>query len=514
MNRWIALANDMSKITKSSIYKRRYPLAIITISLLLIIILLITGLYAPNGLAQTEINSAVASHKLGFANLFEAHNIVNLPYKILQKLSINIFGLSIFSIKLPSLLIAAITAVSLFILIAAWTDRRSAILATVIILISSRWLFLSQLGDHQVATIGLSITLTSALALLTQQSNAIYQAKKRPKYYQIALVALLLTIFVSAGLLFYFPMGVYLIFIISLTMLLHPFVRLSLKRLNKLVGNTWYFVGLTCLAVSVTPLAIGLIKDGDVATNLFNLDSFNFNLFENLKFLLKEFLDFSPQQNSLFATPWFNLSAVVLIVIGVFREIRTSYKPRSSIIIMWLFAAIVINLFSQQTTILTFVPCALSLAMGLDYILISWYRIFPRNPVARFAGLVPIVILLTSLVLYNLDAYVNAYHYQPGLANQFNTDLRLLQRQLKEHKDEPVKIIASHRFNEAEFYQILAAQNQNIIVANEYDSQSSDQQIATRLARDPLNDYDINHIITSHFTQNADRFYVYKKPQK
>jgi adenylate cyclase len=117
-------------------------------------------------------------------------------------------------------------------------------------------------------------------------------------------------------------------------------------------------------------------------------------------------------------------------------------------------------------------------------------------------------------VLYNLDAYVNAYHYQPGLANQFNTDLRLLQRQLKEHKDEPVKIIASHRFNEAEFYQILAAQNQNIIVANEYDSQSSDQQIATRLARDPLNDYDINHIITSHFTQNADRFYVYKKPQK
>ncbi len=506
----------MSKITKFSIYRQRYALALAIISLLLIIVLLITGLYAPNGLAQTEINSAVASHKLGFANLFESHNIVNLPYKILQKFSMGIFGLSIFSIKLPSLLIAAVTAVSLFVLIDAWTDRRSATLATIIILISSRWLFLSQLGDHQVATIGLSILLTSALALLTQQANAIYQAKKRPKHYKVGLIALLLTIFISAGLLFYFPMGAYLIFIISLTMLMHPFVRLSLKRLNKLLSSTWYFIGLACLVVSLTPLAIGLIKDGDIAASLFNLDSFNFSLLNNIKFLLKEFLDFSPQQNSLFATPWFTLSAVVLIVIGAFREIRTSYKPRSSIIIMWLFAAIIISLFSQQAIILTFVPCALSLAMGLDYILVSWYRIFPRNPVARFAGLIPIVVLLSSLVLYNLDAYVNAYHYQPGLADQFSTDLRLLQKELKNHGGgyEPIRLIASHRFNEAEFYQILVAQNHNIVVVDKYENDCKEQQIATRLARDPLNDYDINHIVTSHFAQNADRFYIYKKPQK
>lgn len=504
----------MSKITNFSIYKQRYLLALITISLLLVIVLLITGLYAPNGLAQTEINSAVASHKLGFANLFEAHNITNLPYKIVQKLSIEIFGLSILSIKLPSLLIAAVTAVSLFVLINAWTDRRSAILATIIILISSRWLFLSQLGNHQVGVIGLSILLTSALALLTQQSNAIYQAKKRPKNYQISLIILLLTIFITAGLLFYFSMGIYLIFIISLTMLLHPFVRLSLKRLNKLLGSTWYFVGLACLIVAITPLAIGIIKDSSVATNLFNLDGFNFNLLDNLKFLLSEFLDFSPPQDSLFATPWFNLSAIVLIVIGTFREIRTSYKPRSSIIVMWLFAAIVISLFSQQAIILIFVPCALSLAMGLDYILISWYRIFPRNPVARFAGLIPIVILLASLVVYNLEAYVNAYHYQPGLTNQFSNDLRLLQKQLKHYRNEPVALITSSRFNETEFYGILATQNQNLTITNAYDPHNSAQQIATRLARNPINDYDVSSILTSSLTQNADRFYIYKKAIK
>lgn len=504
----------MSKISKFSIYKQRYPLALITISLLLLIILLITGLYAPNGLAQTEIDSAVASHRLGFANLFEPHNIINLPYKILQKLSIGALGLSIFSIKLPALLITAITAVSLFILIAAWTDRRSAILSTILILISSRWLFLSQLGDHQVATIGLSIVLASALALLTQQSNAIYQSKRRAKNYKLSLIALVLAVFISAGLLFYFSMGVYLIFIISLTMLLHPFVRLSLKRLNKLLGNYWYFIGLACLIVTLVPLLISVVGDTSTATSLLNLDGFNFRLLDNIKFLLREFLDFSPTDNSLFATPWFNLSAVVLIIIGIFREMRTSYKPRSSIIIMWLFAALVISLFSQQTSLLIFVPCALSLAMGLDYILISWYRIFPRNPVARFAGLVPIATLLGSLFIYSLGSYINAYHYQPGLANQFSVDLRLLQHQLKKNKNEPVIIIASHRYNEAAFYDILASQQPNLVIANTYDADNSNQQIATRLARDPLNDYDIKNILTSHFTQNADRFYIYKKLQK
>lgn len=502
------------KITDFFLYNNRYLISSVVIALILITTLLITGLHAPGGLAQTEINSVVESHEIGFGNILEPENIIGLPFKLIQKISFGIFGLSLFSIKLPSLFITALAAIALFFLISVWTDRRSAILSTIIILISGRWLILSQLGNQTATIIGLSIILVATLTYLTDKANVLYQTRKRDLKLKLKLISLLLTIFFCSALLFYFPMGIYLIFIISLTMLLHPFIRLSLKRLNKLIGVQWYIVGLACLIVLITPLLIGVVKNINLATNLLNINNFNFELINNIKFTIREFLDFSPSRNSLFATPWFNLSAVVLIVIGIFREARTSYKPRSSIILMWLFSALVISLFSQQSAIIMFIPLSLSLAMGLDYIITSWYRIFPRNPIARFVGLVPIVTLLACLVLYNITTYVESYHYQPQLADQFSIDLNLLNKELKRHPKDNVILITSQENNETKFYEILALQNKNLKISNKFDPKTTDFQIATHRGRDSVNDFYIKKILTSHFSKNADRFYLYKKIDK
>lgn len=485
-------------------------------AVLLVIVLLITGTYAPNALTQGEIDATVSSHQLGFANLFSPENIIGLPFKLFQKLSVALLGLSTFSIKLPSLIITAISAICFFVLISIWTDRRSAILSTLIVLISGRWLFLSQLGDQSASTIAWAVILMAVLAYLTHQANTIYQNRKRKNFKtpKAKLILSLLAIFLSASMLAYFTMGIYLIFIICLTMLLHPFIRLSLKRLNDLIGRYWYIVGLSCFVVAITPLAIGIFKDGRLATTLLSVNDFNFDIVGNIKFIIKEFLDFSPEKNSFFATPWFNLSSVVLVVIGVFREARTSYKPRSSIIIMWLMTSLVLSLFSQQTSMILFVPLALSLTMGLDYIINSWYRIFPRNPVARFVGLIPIVTLLACLMFYNLSAYVDAYIYQPGLANSFNYDLNILQKQLVKMEGQEVTIIASHQNNEYNFYEILSLQNPNIKISAHFDNTLATTQIATQTSRDSVNDIDIQQILTSHLSENADRFYVYKKVEK
>ncbi len=501
------------KITDYFLYKKRYLISTVGLVLLLIAILLITGLYAPGGLAQTEIDATVESHKLGFGNLFEPENIVNLPFKLAQKISFGVFGLSNLSIKLPSLMITAVAAICLFILISTWTDRRSAILSTTIILISGRWLFISQLGTGLATSIGLSIILVTALAHLSNRANNIHQAHKYTTWQKATLVGWLLVIFAVTGLLFYFKMGLYLVFIISLTMLLHPFVRLSLKRLNKLIGVHWYFVGIFLLATILTPLIIGIFKNTTLIATLLNVNAFNFRIIDNIQFFIKEFLDFSTAQDSLLATPWFNLSAIVLIVIGIFRETRTSYKPRSSIILMWLISALTIGLFSKDASLIIFVPFALSLAMGLDYVTTSWYRIFPRNPVARFVGLIPIVALIASLTIYNIRAYTDTYLYQPGLADSFSIDLKLIKNYLRRNPDEEVVLISSLQNNEIKFYEILALQNENLTVANKFQSDlENKRQIATNLSRDPLNDSDIKMIVTSHIKDNSDRFYVYKKP--
>ena len=83
------------KISDFWIYKFRYQIGIGILSLGYLAIIIYTLFITPNGLTAGEIENTKSAVNLDFSNIF-SKNIIDLPYRLLQKISIDIFGLSNF----------------------------------------------------------------------------------------------------------------------------------------------------------------------------------------------------------------------------------------------------------------------------------------------------------------------------------------------------------------------------------------------------------------------------------
>ena len=70
-------------------------------------LLLFLPLFAQTGLSQAEIDSATSSYYLGKNGILNG-DLVDLPYRVLQKFSIVFFGLSAYAIKLPSIIVGMV----------------------------------------------------------------------------------------------------------------------------------------------------------------------------------------------------------------------------------------------------------------------------------------------------------------------------------------------------------------------------------------------------------------------
>ena len=115
----------MRKPADYTLYKYRYILSYFCIAVLLVAVLWIGVLYTPGGLREQEIKSVSQASMLSRQTL-EPSMVVNLPYYLLQRLSIFVFGVSEFSIKLPSIALGTLTMLGIFMLIrrSYWQLRR------------------------------------------------------------------------------------------------------------------------------------------------------------------------------------------------------------------------------------------------------------------------------------------------------------------------------------------------------------------------------------------------------
>ena len=109
----------MRKPADYILYKYRYVLSYFCIAVILVAVLWIGVLYTPGGLREQEIKSVSQASMLSRQTL-EPSMVVNLPYYLLQRLSIFVFGVSEFSIKLPSIALGTLTMLGIFMLIRAW----------------------------------------------------------------------------------------------------------------------------------------------------------------------------------------------------------------------------------------------------------------------------------------------------------------------------------------------------------------------------------------------------------
>ncbi len=462
------------------VYKWRYYIGYGLLGIGLVLILVFISNFVPGGLSNAEMQSVVKSASVTYKDFWSV-NAINLPYHLFQHICFAILGVSLFSIKLPSVILGFLTAVGLVLLLRQWFKPGIAILTSLIAITTSQFLFLAQYGTPDILFLFWPIWIIYIASLITNSQR-----------YRKTLVALF---FVLAALSLYTPLSVYILLVVSGSILIHPHLRFVIKQLPL----TRIIAGVVVLLLLIAPLGIAIIKNPNIGLTLLGIPNNWPDLIANINSIAIQFFGFVNMSKGTVITPFFGFGSILIILLGAYFVIKTRITAKNYVVIIWILILIPIIVLNPNYIAITFLALVMLLATGLDGLLSHWYKLFPNNPYARIGGLIPVVILVLILVSSGANRYIYGYLYDPNIVPNFSVDLRLIPKHTK-------TIVVTR--NELAFYRVVAEYNKPMVISN---NSSGDSFLATRSAKSDFRGYMIDRIICSSRKDDSNRFYVYKK---
>ncbi len=226
-------------ISKLFLYRYRFVIGYILLGLAFVTLLFILPLFAQTGLSQAEMDSATASYQFRISQPLNG-DIVDMPYKVLQKLSIMIFGLTPYAIKLPSILVGLALGLLLILLLNRWFKSNVSLLASCLVVLSTPFLFIAGNGTPLIM-----IVLWPTLLLWLGSK---IQGEKRPKpmYSFLFAITMLFSIFT--------PYMIYFAAFCLIFVWLQPHLRFvinSLPRLPFSIVSALIIAGMTTLIINI-----------------------------------------------------------------------------------------------------------------------------------------------------------------------------------------------------------------------------------------------------------------------
>lgn len=485
----------VTRISDYFLYRWRYLLGYGVIMLLIIALFGIAWLLIPGGLTEAEMSSASTSSSLAFSlQTFQPETIINLPYHLFQRLIFSLLGVSDLTIKLPSLILGGLSAVGVLLLLRTWFKQNVAVITTVLVITSSQFLFLIQDGTPSIVYIFWSVWLLVIALMISRRARG-------RTFWKIALFGI-------GGLSLYTPLAIYIILALLSAIVLHPHLRYIVRNLSRVR----VMIGLVCGLILLAPLAYIIAKEPSLGLQLLGIPSSMPDLIANGKLLFEQYLSFANPGGITVMTPLYGLGITLLIVLGVVRLFTTKYTARGYIIITWTLLLIPLRILNPQFMSVTFVPIILLMAMGVSMLISRWYRLFPRNPYARIAGLIPLAVLIGGMVFSGIDRYVYGYMYNPKVAIHFSHDLRILSQELTDKSRGNTTMLVTEK--EMPFYVAVAKYTDNLTVSTiSAPSSASNTHIVSHDAK-KFQPGEPSQILTNNKSQYADRFYIYKTPKQ
>ena len=412
----------------------------------------------------------------------------------MQRLSFLAFGVTTLSIKLPSIILGALTAFGMLLLVKVWFRRNIAIIVTAIAATTAQFLFMAQDGTSAIMFNFVTVWLLVASTYMTR-------ARVFSTFWKVAACVLTATAL-------YIPLGVYVVLALLITASFHPHIRYMIRRIARVRLVIAILLGL----VALIPLGEAIILNHKVAFMLLGIPNV-INIQDNVISLGKDLFGFFLSSDGYLLRPLYSLGAVVLMVVGTYRFLTVKYTARGYTVFflcLFLVPLIIIN----PSHITDLYPIAvLLMAMGVNTLIASWYTLFPRNPYARIAGMVPISIFVGGMIFTGLASFVNNYSYNANVLRDYNNDLKLLTRTVAKNRqaNTPLQVIATK--DQEPFYTLVAHYDKRFVVGTEFTQNQT--VIMTRDAYyQQKPQIGIDMIITNRRATDSDRFYIYKSVAK
>ncbi len=472
-------------ISKLFLYKHRFQIGYILLTLAFVGLLFVLPFVAQKGLSEAEMQSATSSYNIEPDAIFNG-DLVDLPYRLLQKTSIKILGLTPFAIKLPSIIIGLLLGFLLVLILNRWFKNNVSLLASILMTLTTPFLFLAGSGTPLIMTVFWPI-------LLLWIGSKI-QGEKRPEPVFCFAFALALFLSIFTPYMCYFDLFC-ILFAIS-----QPHLRFVVKRLPKFPVIIIGVVALIGLAL----LIINIINNPAVAMELLFAKGFDTaNYFNNISSGITYMFSWNKAIEGVFLTPLISLPIFAISAVGLFSTTKGFFASRNSIASLLTLFAILISGFNPQAIIFIIAPLSILVAHGIKYILEKWYSLFPENPYARVFALFPLSVLLFIIIIPGLFQYIYGYRYNPSVANQFDNNLAII----RENLTNETLIIPEDRI-EHNFYKILEDSTE-IKIASEFNEEITGN-IATLGKQDEKpKGRELSRIITSEKSNNSDIIYLY-----
>ncbi len=424
-----------SRFNQATLYAFRYILGYgFLIALLLFLVTVDIG-NIPNGLSQAEMNQAAMSSTLHFSWNFGW--VINGIYNFIQQISVEAFGLSRLSLIVPSLFFGAITIVVFTLTMRHWFRDSVAIVTTSIVATSVPFVSMLRSGTPDIM-----IPFWTMLLLF----GAVRLLVKRDKAFGWKLLICL----ASVGLLST-PFGIYPLVITFGSALFHPHVRSRIRHIKRFRILLLAVIA----AMGIAPIVIYLVNTPSSISTLVGVEEIKGFLAhprQNVAMFYDLYLN--VQKSGFSGTtlvPVFNIATLALMILGVLRSMRDRFTARSYVLLPWATLTLLTAIVAPTLGVLVFVPAALLIAIGIDTLIIEWYTLFPRNPYARVAGLIPLTILFIGISLGNISHYLNNHVY---ITNPFYTQsLQAIQHSLTVEGNHSVTLVTSPQ--DLAFYSIL-----------------------------------------------------------
>ncbi|MCQ2049424.1 MAG: glycosyltransferase family 39 protein [Candidatus Saccharibacteria bacterium] len=477
----------MKKITISKLflYKKRFIIGYILLGLAFIGLLFALPFIAQKGLTEAEMQSAITSYNIEPDAVFSG-NLVDLPYHLLQKLSIRLLGLTPFAIKLPSIIIGLLLGLMLILVLNRWFKNNVSLLASVLMILTTPFLFLAGSGTPLIMLVFWPI-------LLLWIGSKI-QGEKRPEPIFCFLFAFMLFLSIFTPYMCYFALFC-VIFVLT-----QPHLRFVIKQLPKIPLS---IVGAVIL-VGISILIVNAFNNPSATLDLIFANNFETSqYFNNISTAFGYILSWNHGIESIFLTPLISLPIFAIALVGLFSTTKGFFASRNSIATLLIIFSIFISGFRPDAIIFIIFPVSILVAHGLKYILEKWYGLFPENPYARIFALIPLSIMFGLIIIPGLFQYINGYRYNPNVANNFNNNLSIIRKNLTNET-----IIIEKDTTEYNFYRILE-ESTNLKISSEITEDISGDIAILGKPENAPEKYQLSRIITSEKSDNSDIIYLY-----
>jgi hypothetical protein len=298
-----------------------------------------------------------------------------------------------------------LAAVIVFFFIAkAWYGFRTAFLGTAIFATSGGFLHFARLGTPWILQMGILILI-----------GLIVWHRRSPQLHPYLTYAVVM----AFGLLLYIPGMVW--FEVFTLLLIYKRIIRHWNRSAILHRIAWPLLTL----ILALPLMAGIIKNTELLWpalglpgSLHAVSSVGSNLWNTL-------LTIGVRSNGnpllwVGHSPLLNVTELILGALGAYYYAYQQRSARSLLLAGIVVAGIILVSLGGDITIACIIPILyLLIASGLNHLLEQWLDTFPRNPIARTAGVAIVCVVLAFSMTYHVRSYFVAWPHTPAAKQVF-----------------------------------------------------------------------------------------------